>query len=104
MMKQKVFKCSRYLCKVCCRGPAPAGSKGSLRMTALANRESKEGRDRGLIFLGLHRKPIKLLARNLLCSWRLQAPSRWGEDAGCPLLGEDAGCLPDPVLEAQAKK
>ena len=57
-----------------------------------------------MTFLGLHRKPIKLLARNLLCSRRLQAPSRWGEDSGCPLPGEDAGCLPDLVLEAQAKK
>ena len=31
-------------------------------------------------------------------------PSRWGEDAGRPLPGEDAGCLPNRVLEAQAKK
>ena len=103
-MKQKVFKCSRYLCKVCCRGPAPAGSKGSLRMTALANRESKEGRDRGLIFLGLHRKPIKFLTWNLLCSRMRQVPSQWGEDAGCPLPDKDAGHLPNGVLETQAKK
>ena len=61
-------------------------------------------RERGLIFLGLHRKPIKLLTRNLLCSWRLQVPSRWGEDAGRPLPGEDAGHFPYRVLEAQAKK
>ena len=103
-MKQKVFKCSRYLCKVCCRGPAPAGCKGSLRMTASANRESKEGRERGLIFLGLHRKPIKFLTRNLLCSRRRQVPSRWGEDTGRPLPGKDAGHLPNRVLESQAKK
>ena len=32
-----------------------------------------------LIFLGLHRKPIKPLAWGLLCSRRPQAPSRWGE-------------------------
>ena len=31
-------------------------------------------------------------------------PSRWGEDTGRPLPGEDAGRLPDWVLEAQAKK
>ena len=31
-------------------------------------------------------------------------PSRWGEDAGRPLPGEDAGHLPNRVLEAQAKK
>ena len=31
-------------------------------------------------------------------------PSRWGEDAGHPLPGEDAGRLPNWVLEAQAKK
>ena len=59
--------------------------------------------ERGLIFLGLHRKPIKLLTWNLLCSQRPQAPSRWGEDAGCPLPGEDAGRLPNRVLEAHEK-
>ena len=57
-----------------------------------------------MIFLGLHRKPIKLLTQNLLCSQRPQVPSRWGEDAGRLLPGEDAGCLPNRVLEAQAKK
>ena len=31
-------------------------------------------------------------------------PSWWGEDAGRPIPGEDAGRLPDQVLEAQAKK
>ena len=36
-----------------------------------------------MIFLGLRRKPIKPLARGLLCSWRPQAPSRWGEGAEC---------------------
>ena len=44
-----------------CQGPAPAGSSGTLRMTASAIRKVKRGRERGLIFLGLHRKPIKLL-------------------------------------------
>ena len=34
-----------------------------------------------LIFLGLHRKPIKPLAQGLLCSRRPQAPCRWGEGA-----------------------
>jgi len=57
-----------------------------------------------LIFLDKHRKPIKLLAWNLLCSQRPQVPSQWGEDAGRPLPGEDAGLLPNGVLEAQAKK
>ena len=61
-------------------------------------------RERGLIFLGLHRKPIKFLTQNLLCSQRLQETSRWGEDALRPLPGEDAGRLPVWVLEAQAKK
>ena len=43
-------------------GPAPAGSRGTLRMTASVTRKvKKKGRERGLIFLGLHRKPIKLL-------------------------------------------
>ena len=74
--------------------------------TALASERKLKlkGRERGLIFLGLHRKPIKLLTRKLLCSRRLQEPSQWGENAGCPLPCEDAGCLPDWVLEAQAKK
>ena len=31
-------------------------------------------------------------------------PSWWSEDAGRPLPSEDAGRLPDQVLEAQAKK
>ena len=61
-------------------------------------------RERGLIFLGLHRKPIKLLTQNLLCSRRLQALSWWGEDAGRHLPGEDAGHFPNRVLEAPAKK
>ena len=75
-------------------------------MTALVREKELKvkGRERGLIFLGLHRKPIKLLTWNLLCSRRPQAPSLWGEDTGRPLPGEDAGCLPDQVLEAQAKK
>ena len=48
-------------------------------------RKGIKGRKRGLIFLGLHRKPIKSVTQDLLCSWRPQAPSWWGEDAGCPL-------------------
>ena len=48
-----------------------------------------------LIFLGLHRKPIKPLTRDLLCSWKPQAPSRWSENAECFL---------ERVLEAQAGK
>ena len=47
------------------------------------------------MFLGLHRKPIKSLTRDLLCPRRPQAPSRWGEDAEHLL---------DWVLEAWAKK
>ena len=86
-------------------GSIPSRIQGYPQDDGISDKESKKkGRERGLIFLGLHRKPIKLLARNLLCSWRPQEPSRWGEDAGCPLPGEDAGCLPDWVLEAQAKK
>jgi len=60
----------------------------------MKNRKNKGERKR-LIFLGLHRKPIKPLTRDLLCSRRPQAPSQWDEDAKC---------LPDRVLEAQAKK
>ena len=48
-----------------------------------------------LIFLGLRRKPIKPLAWGLLCSWRPQAPSRWGEGTERHL---------ERVLEAQAGK
>ena len=48
-----------------------------------------------LIFLGLHRKPIKPLTWDLLCSRRPQAPSQWGEDAECLLKR---------VLEARAGK
>ena len=57
-------------------------------------RKNKRERKR-LIFLGLHRKPIKPLTQDLLCSRRPQVPSQWGEDAER---------LPDRVLEAQAKK
>ena len=48
-----------------------------------------------LIFLGLQRKPIKPLARGLLCSQRPQVPSRWGE-------GSER--LLERVLEAKAGK
>ena len=48
-----------------------------------------------LIFLGLHRKPIKSLTQGLLCSRRPQAPSQWGEDAEHLL---------ERVLEAQTGK
>ena len=74
-------------------GPAPAGSRGSLRMTASAIRKVK-GRKRGLIFLGLHRNPIKPVTPDLLCSRRPQAPSQWGEDAEHP-CPEDTGRLPN---------
>ena len=56
-------------------GPEPGG---------LELIEKKVERKR-LIFLGLCRKPIKLLAWGLLCSWRPQAPSRWGEGTECLL-------------------
>ena len=100
-----------------CRGPAPAGSKGTLRMDGIGKRDdtglimdwnlmvwgqmisekrrkNKEERKR-LIFLDLHRKPIKPLTRDLLCSRRPQAPSQWSEDAECLL---------NWVLEARAKR
>ena len=48
-----------------------------------------------MIFLGLHRKPIKHLVQGLLCSRRPHAPSPWGEGAECLL---------ERVLEAQAGK
>jgi len=82
-------------------GPAPAGSRGSLRMTASAIRKVK-GRKRGLIFLGLHRNPIKPVTPDLLCSRRPQAPSQWGEDAGHP-SPEEARRLPNWVLEARER-
>ena len=84
-------------------GSSPSRIQGIPQDDGVSDKESK-GRERGLIFLGLHRKPIKLLTRNLLCSRRLQAPSRWGEDTGRTLPGEDAGHLPGLILEAQAKK
>ena len=49
-------------------------------------RESK-GERRRLIFLGLHRKTIKPLSWDLLCSWRPQAPSGRSEDAERLLSG-----------------
>ena len=45
-------------------------------------KRKNKGERKKLMFLGLHRKPIKPLAWDLLCSRRPQAPSRWGEDAG----------------------
>ena len=57
------------------------------------NKKVKERRR--LIFLGLHRKPIKPLTQGLLCSRRPQAPSRWGEGTECLLEG---------ILEAQTGK
>ena len=35
----------------------------------------KQRREKRLIFLDLHRKPIKFQIRHLLCSWRPQVPS-----------------------------
>ena len=78
-----------------CWGPAPAGSRGTLRMTASAIRKVKGDRKR---------LDLPWFTWNLLRSWRPQAPSWWGEDAGHPLPDEDAGRLPNRVLEAQAKK
>ena len=60
-------------------GPAPAGSRDTLRMNGVGKRESK-GEIKRLIFLGLHRKPIKPLTWDFLCSRRPQAPSRWSEN------------------------
>ena len=43
--------------------------------------QESKGQRKRLIFLGLHRKPIKSPTRDLLCSQRPQAPSQWSEDA-----------------------
>ena len=51
-------------------GPEPGGPEST---------DKKVKERKRLIFLGLHRKPIKPLAWGLLCSRRPQAPSRWGE-------------------------
>ena len=67
-------------------GPEPGGPESTTKKV----KERKR-----LIFLGLHRKPVKLLIRGLLCSWRPQTPSRWGEGAEHLL---------ERVLEAQAGK
>ena len=43
-----------------CQGPAPVGSRDSLRMTALAIKGiAPAERIRGLIIIGLHEKSIK---------------------------------------------
>ena len=44
------------------------------QMISEKRRKNKEERKR-LIFLDLHRKPVKPLAPALLCSWRPQASS-----------------------------
>ena len=67
-------------------GPEP----GSLESMIRKVKERKR-----LIFLGLHRKPVKPLTRGLLCSRRPQVPSRWGEGAERLL---------ERVLEAQVGK
>ena len=72
----------RHLCRASFyRGPAPAGSRHTLRMNGIGERVKR------LIVLGLHRKPIKPLTRDLLCSRRSQAPSRRSEDAERLLSG-----------------
>ena len=58
-------------------------------------REKSKGEKKRLIFPGLHRKPIRSLTRDLLCSQRPHAPSEWSEDAEHLL---------DWVLEERAKK
>jgi len=60
--------------------PSRIPSRDTLRMNGISKRESKGERKR-LIFLGLHRKPIKPLTRDLLCSWRPQVPVRWSENS-----------------------
>ena len=77
-----------------CQGPAPAGSRDILGMNGVSERERK-GEKKRLIFPGLHRKPIRSLTRDLLCSQRPHAPSEWSEDAEHLL---------DWVLEERAKK
>ena len=61
-----------------CRGPASAEARDTLRMNSVSERDESKGERKRLIFLGLHRKPIKPLTWDLLCSQRPQAPSRWG--------------------------
>ena len=40
---------------------SPSRIQGYPQDDGIGDKESKKGRERGLIFLGLHRKPIKLL-------------------------------------------
>ena len=66
-------------------GSSPGRSRYTLRRNGVGKRGKVKGRKRGLIFLGLHRKPIMSMTLDLLCSQRPQAPSQWGEDTGRPL-------------------
>ena len=56
----------KYLCFLICYlgwlpGSSPSRIQGYPQDDSIGDKESKKGRKRGLIFLGLHRKPIKLL-------------------------------------------
>ena len=53
-------------------GPEPGAPESMIR---------NKGERKRLIFTGLCRKPTKSLTRGLLCSWRPQEPSWWGEGA-----------------------
>ena len=73
-----------------CQGPAPAGSKGTLRKDGVGKEndlekdkerirkkiDKKIEERKRLILLCLHRKPLKSQDKDLLCSCRLQAPSQ----------------------------
>ena len=48
-------------CNHCLMGSSPSRIQGYPQDDGIGDKKSEKGRERGLIFLGLHRKPIKLL-------------------------------------------
>ena len=60
------------------------------------------------MFLGLHRRPIKPLTWDLLCSRRPQVPSRWGEDCPGKKVNSEGLCAlgdqPEKRRERERKK
>ena len=70
-------------------GVQPQRIQGYPQDDGIGNKESKKGRERGLIFLGLHRKSIKLLCSKEL-SWKKNRERKEGKKKKRKTWGDQA--------------
>ena len=64
-----------------CQGPAPAGSRDTLRMNGVGKRDESKRREKKADIPWFTQKANKAPARDLFCSRRPQVPSRIEEGA-----------------------